>query len=176
MVTGPPDAGPAQGPSAGRDRRVKDVALAVVAKAAPAEVPYFDDLSARLFDSPARVLHPSRPRDEPTGSGIPGATELVTSIVVAAVSGTLSDEIKDLIAVAARRGRGLLRWRARRKLRARRKAVLNAELPRVSAAESRQAQGRFVRLAVEAGMGAEQADRLSVLVYVELSEGGAADG
>jgi hypothetical protein len=157
MVTGPDVA----------VRRVKDVARDVVAIAAPGETAYFDDLSAQFFDNPAQALHPAAPRDEPTGSGAQGAAELITSVVVAAVSGTLSDEIKTLITAAGRRGRSLLRWRARRMLRARRDDVLNGEL-RAGPGQVRDSVMRMkLELVVE--IDAEQTERIVAAVFNVMS-------
>jgi hypothetical protein len=157
MVTGPDVAA----------RRVTDVAREVVAIVAPAEAAYFDNLSAQFFGNPARALHPAPPRDEPTASGVPGAAELITSIVVAAVSGALSDEIKVMITAAARRGRSLTRWRARRKLRARRDEVLNGEV-RSGPGEARD---WVIRMQVEIGIDAEKAERVSAALFIVLSGG-----
>ena len=122
MVTGPGHAGERE-PSAenGRGRRVEDLARAAVGMVAPDEVTYFGDLSAQFFGSPARVLRSVPARGEATASGVPGGPEMITPVVVAAVSGALSDEIRELITAAARRG-----WRAARKLRARSGDARNA--------------------------------------------------
>jgi len=135
-------------------------------------VAYFDSLTAQFFDSPARALHGAVPRDEPTSSGIPGAAEMITEVVVAAVSGALSDEIKAMIAAASRRGRSLLRWRATRRLRARREEVLNGRLPSVGPDEARRVEGRCVRLAIETGINKELADRVGMALFIVLSAGG----
>lgn len=181
MVTEPDGTGQ-QGLSStvGEGRTVAEIARAVVARAAPDEAPFFDELSGQFFASPARMLHPPRPRDEPTSSTIQGAAELITSIVVAGVSGVLSDEIKQMITAAARRSRGFLRWRAARKLRACQDAVRNGRLAAAGTPEARRqgeaAQDATVRLAVEVGMDQAAAQQLGMTVFVMVSSGSSGDG
>jgi hypothetical protein len=159
------------GPERGEKRRVRDLVRAVVENVAPEETRYFDDLSAEFFDRPDRMLNPRRERDEPTSAGdLAEVAALVTGVVLAAVSSTLSDEIKDLIAAAGRCGHSVLRRRrAARRLRARRDDVLNAEPP---ASKARQAAEHTGRLAIVIGIDVERAEEIGVAVFIELSEHG----
>jgi hypothetical protein len=150
---------------------VRDLVRSVVESVAPAEAEYFDDLSAEFFDRPDRMLNPRRERDEPTSAGdLAGVVALVTGVVLAAVSSTLSDEIKDLIAAAGRGGRSVLRRRrAARRLRARRDDVLNAEAPANKALQAAEQTGR---LAIVIGIDVQRAEQIGVAVFIELSEHG----
>jgi hypothetical protein len=150
----------------GQGQRVDDIARAVVAMVAPDEAAYFEDLSAQFFARPARALQPGQPHDQANGSYLPGVLELVTSIVVAGVSGALSDEIKSLITAATRPGPSLARWRARRKLRAAGPAVLGTRVPPDQEPEAKVAVMKF---AVEGELPAEVVTRLGLALAAVLS-------
>lgn len=161
----------------GRGRRVADVALAVIAISSPAEVPYFDELCAAFFANPGRVLHPARRRrSQPTEGGIPGASDLVTGIVIATVAGLADDAAKVLITSASARAQARLKRRnAVKKLRVMKDSILSAEVPPLEADEAWREAERARHLAIEAGLSQDDADRLSKEVFSALSHDGGAD-
>ena len=79
----------ASGPRPGPTRTVGETARAVILLAAPNEAPFFDELSAAYFQDPARAMGRGQARSEPTGFPLPGVPEVVTPIVIGALTNAL---------------------------------------------------------------------------------------
>jgi hypothetical protein len=136
MVSGTPGPGPA--------RTVGDTAQAVISLIAPEELPFFDELSAAYFRDPERAL--GQARREATKFPIPGPTELVTAVVIGALTNALAGGVTAGATRVARGGwRRLGIWRADRKRQASGPEVLAAPQPPVTPAAVSAAED-FVRL------------------------------
>lgn len=75
------------------ERTIRDLVLAVVIETAPNEVRYFDELCEMYFADPVAALNPTE-RDVPAAWGTEVA-QWITQILLAAMSGLASDEIKE---------------------------------------------------------------------------------
>jgi hypothetical protein len=149
-------------------RLVAEVVQAVVAMVAPEEAASFDELCTAFFNDPGRALHPGGRPAGPLDYGIPEAHGLITPIVIATVSGLVSQAVREGISRASRRG--LRSWRAR-KHRIDGPAVLRQPLPPVPAETAARAAQVGKRLALDAHIDVAKADEISIAVRVVLTGG-----
>jgi hypothetical protein len=84
-------------PQAGPGPSVAEVVRAVVGTVAPEELAFFDDIAAAFFHDPVGMLSARKQPDRPTESGPTGLEGLITTIVLAAVTGVASDAIKQAV-------------------------------------------------------------------------------
>jgi hypothetical protein len=131
----------ASGPRPGPVRTVGDTARAVILLAAPDEAAFFDDLSAAYFQDPARAMGLGKARSEPTGFPLYGVPEVVTPIVVGALTSALGAGITSVAGGWWQRLRH--RWQVR-KIRAKGSDVLREPQPSATSGTVTQAED-FVR-------------------------------
>jgi len=169
MVSGAPGPGPA--------RTVGDTARVVISLVAPEEVPFFDELSAAYFRDRGRAL--GKVRREPTKFPIPGPAELVTAVVIGALTDALASGVTAGATRGARSGwRRLGNWRAARKRQASGPEVLAEPQPPVTPAAVSTAQD-FVRLhgdSLDPGTEARVIAALAAVLLQNASAGDAAAG
>jgi len=162
---------PQQRDQADPSRRVEDLARAVVAAVAPEEIAFFDDLCAAFFDDPVEALQPPDHTEEPLAGGLSETVNLVTPLVLAALSGVVSDTIKDATGEAIRAGRRRVsRWRRKRRHQAGGEPdPRHAPVPELDAAAVGQVRADIEKLAIRLGIPGDRIGEITITVEAKLA-------
>lgn len=167
----PSEAGSSQAADGLSARSVRALAYAVVGKAAPGELPYFDTLCEAYLDDPDEALNPT-PRDSPAGSGFETVVSPLTPIVVAAITGALTHTLSegvDALAKRIRDGKKRGTKRQHRKAIGGHKAVTETVEAKADAGKAASEHLRALGSAV--GLPAERIDELCMRIEIIVTGG-----